>query len=127
MTRGATCTVSDVVPLTPLSVAEIVVVPDAAVVARPEAEIVATFVSDEAHTACVVRFCVVPSEYVPVAVNCCVAPSATAGALGVTAIELRVGMATDTVTAGEAAPRLPLSSAARASRAAVPVPLTVQA
>ena len=42
-----------------------------------------------------VRFCVLPSEYVPVAVNCCVVPLANgAGFAGVTAIETRVAFVT---------------------------------
>ena len=36
-----------------------------------------------------VSVCVVPSEYVPVAVNCCVSPLATFGKLGVIAIDCK--------------------------------------
>src|ERR1700722_16607898 len=37
-----------------------------------------------------VRFCVVPSEKVPMAVNCCVVPLANVAVLGLIAIETRV-------------------------------------
>src|SRR5262245_13333501 len=127
MTSGCTCAVSVVVPLTAPRVAEIVVVPDATAVARPEPLIVATAELDDAHVTCDVTFCMLPSEYVPVAVNCWVAPTETVGEVGVTAIELNVGAVMVTPTAVDAAPRLPLSSAARASKLAVPDPLTVQA
>ena len=39
-------------------------------VARPAALIVATVTAEEPHVAVLVRFCVVPSLNVPVAVNC---------------------------------------------------------
>jgi hypothetical protein len=126
MLSGSTCAVSVVLPLTPPKVAEMVVVPAAAVVARPVAPIVATFAFEEVQVTCVVRSCVVASEYVPVAVNCCVAPTDTVGATGVTAMELSVGAAMVTFTAADAAPTLPLSSAARARRVAGPDPVTFQ-
>ena len=68
-------------------VALIVEVPTFSVVARPPALIVATVVVPEAHTTLPVRFCVVLSLNVPVAVNCCVFPAATDGLAGVTAID----------------------------------------
>ena len=72
--RAAGVTVSTVEPLTPLSVALIVEVPGATPVARPAAVIVATGGVAEAQVTWLVRFCVVLSVKVPVAVNCCVAP-----------------------------------------------------
>ena len=67
-------TVSAVVLETPPNVAVMVVVPGFAPAASPfEPDvllIVAALVLDDAQVTEVVIFCVVPSEYVPVAVNC---------------------------------------------------------
>ena len=60
------------------------------VVNMPVLLIDASVVSEELHTTEVVRSCFVPFEYVPVAVNCCVAPEAMIGFAGVTAMEERV-------------------------------------
>jgi hypothetical protein len=60
-------------------------------VARPPLT-VATEPADEIHVAVAVRFCVVPSLYVPVAVNCSVYPAATDAMFGVTAIEVSTGV-----------------------------------
>lgn len=68
--------------------------PAAMEVARPEAEIVATVVVDEVQVTELVRFCALASEYVPVAVNCCVAPWTIAGLEGVTAIDASVAAET---------------------------------
>lgn len=54
---------------TPLWVALTVVVPPVSPVAKPVAVIVATAVLEELHVAELVRFCVLPSLNVPVAVN----------------------------------------------------------
>jgi hypothetical protein len=64
---GLTVTVG-LVPVIVPDVAVNVTVPAATPVATPEAEIVAMLVLDELHVAEFVRFCVEPSEYVPVAV-----------------------------------------------------------
>jgi len=82
-----------VLPLTELSVAEIVVVPVATAVANPPAFTDATPVFDDTHATWLVRLCVLESEYVPVAVNCCVPPTVTVGFAGVTAIDVSVGVA----------------------------------
>jgi hypothetical protein len=63
----------------------IVAVPTLTVVASPVALMVATFVFEEVQVAALVRFCVEPSPYVPVAVNCCGVPIGTEGLAGVTA------------------------------------------
>jgi hypothetical protein len=68
-------------------VAEIAEVPTPAPVANPAALIVAVAVFDELQVAVLVRFWVVPSLKVPVAVNCCVAPLVIDGFAGVTAID----------------------------------------
>ena len=59
--------------------------------ASPLALIVATDEADELQLTSLVMSCVVPLEYVPVAVNCCVAPVKAVGLAGVTAIEVNTG------------------------------------
>ncbi len=70
-------------------VAVIVVAPAATADARPEPLMVAMFVADDDQLA-VVRVALWPSLYVPVAVNCCVAPWVTDGLLGDTDNEVNV-------------------------------------
>jgi len=73
------------------SVALICVVPTATAVANPVlAPIVANPVFDETHVTVVVMSLVELSLYVPVAVNCCVFPTAIDGPAGVTAIDCSV-------------------------------------
>ena len=67
------------------------------VVTRPVLPIGASVVSEELHATEVVRSCFVPFEYVPVAVNCSVAPGAMLGLAGVIVIE-------ESVTAGALVP-----------------------
>jgi hypothetical protein len=69
----------------PAAVAVMFVLPVATAVAKPLAAIVATLVLDEVHVAELVRSFVLLSEYIPVAVNCCVAPAAIDAEAGVTA------------------------------------------
>jgi hypothetical protein len=83
----AAVTVRVVEPFTVPEAALMDEVPTAAPVARPAAVIVAVAVFDELHVAVLVRFWVVPSLNVPVAVNCCVVPFTTEGFAGVTAID----------------------------------------
>ena len=83
-TRAADVTVSDALPLTPDDVALMVVEPTAMLVAMPVLEMVATLVFDELQVAELVRFLVLPSLYLPVAVNCWPTPAATEGVPGVT-------------------------------------------
>ena len=68
-------TVNVVLPVIPLSVAEMLVLPALTAVASPALVMVATPVLEEAQVTELVRFWVLASEYVPVAVNCCVAPT----------------------------------------------------
>jgi hypothetical protein len=84
-------TVSKVAPLTPPTAAVIVVGPGVRVVAAPVALIVATVVADELHVAVAVKSAVVPSLYVPLAVNCCGVPFTTEGFAGVTARDVSTG------------------------------------
>jgi hypothetical protein len=85
-------TVSVVVPEMLPDVAIMVDVPAATPVASPVFDIVALLAFDELHVAEPVIFCVVLSEYVPVAVNCCVALVVMLGLAGVTAIDTSVAV-----------------------------------
>jgi hypothetical protein len=78
----------------PLKVAMMVVLPDPMPVANPVEEMVATLVELEDQVATPVRSVVVPSEFVPVAVNCWVAPTLIEAPVGVTAIERSVAEVT---------------------------------
>jgi hypothetical protein len=96
VTNAAGVTVSVVVPLTEPALAVIWAVPAPVLLANPAVPppvlIVPTPGVSELHSTVPVMFCVLPSVYVPVAVNCSVVPSAITGIAGVTA--------TDTSTAG---------------------------
>jgi hypothetical protein len=70
--------------------AVMVAVPAATAVASPLLSTIATGVLDEAQVTCVVISWVVPSAYVPEAVNCPVFPAGTLGLAGVTDTEDRV-------------------------------------
>src|SRR5579859_8298930 len=83
-------TVNEVEPVTALKVAEIVVVPGPAAVASPVlAPTVATPALLDLQVALVVRFCVLPSLYVPVALNCSLEPKTMLGLEGEMAMEVR--------------------------------------
>jgi hypothetical protein len=73
--------------------------PAATPVTIPALDTVAIAVFDEAHAACDVTVCVVPSDIVAVAVNCAVAP--VAGAVPVTAMLLTVGEGADELDSRE--------------------------
>jgi hypothetical protein len=90
----AAVTVSTVEPLIAPDVALIVEVPTPAPVARPAVVIVAVEVVPELHVTVLVKFCVLPSLNVPVAVNCWVAPLVIEGFAGVTAIDCSVAAVT---------------------------------
>ena len=89
-TRVAAVTVSEVDPTTEPDVADIEGDPLDTACARPVLLIVAAAV-DEAHVTWFVKFCVLPSLYVPVAVYCKFDPAAMLWFAGVTAIDARVG------------------------------------
>lgn len=75
-----------------------VLVPTPAAAASPPVEvIVATEAVPDAQFATDVRINVELSEYVPVAMNCCVVPFAIEGFKGVTAIDVSVGAVTVSV------------------------------
>ena len=82
---SAVVTVSVVEALIVPELACIVVLPVATPVANPVPLIVATTALLELHVTTPVKFCWLPSLYVPVAVNCSVAPFTIDGFAGVTA------------------------------------------
>jgi hypothetical protein len=85
--RIAGVTVRVVFPEILPEVAVMVAVPAPTAVARPLLFTVATDVLDELQVTCVVISWLVPSEYVPEAVNCLVTPTGTLGLAGVTDME----------------------------------------
>jgi hypothetical protein len=90
--------------VTPLETAVISDVPVPTAVAKPAALIVATPGVPEFHTAVLVRFCVVPSLNVPVAVNWSVSPLAIEELGAVIAIDLSVAEPTVKVNEFEFTP-----------------------
>ncbi len=105
-TNTAGPTVRVVLPVTPAKLALISEVPWAAALASPPAVMVATAVFDESHVAELVRFWVLPSEYVPVAVNCCEVPLAIDGLAGLTAIDTNTNIWTGWTLTDSALPAL---------------------
>jgi len=100
-----------------LSVAEAVVEPELAVmvavptpvpVANPLPATVATVIEDEPHVTELVRVCVLPSLYVPVAVNCWLVPFAIVVLEGTIDMETRTGAVTATLAEPVTAPELAL-------------------
>ncbi len=79
-------------PETIPKVAVIVVSPAATVVAKPLLSIVATDELEEVHVTCVVISWVVPSEYMPKAVNCPVMSAGSLEFLGVTDMAIRLAV-----------------------------------
>jgi hypothetical protein len=106
---GITLTAATGLPPVTLRVVDSVTLPDVAMIivepatlpekANPAPLIVATSADDELQVTDVVRFCVVLSEYVPVAVNCCVVPVGMLIFAGVTLMDTSFGAVTARVTA----------------------------
>jgi hypothetical protein len=111
-TSVAEVTVNVVDPDVLPNVAVIVVEPAAFEVASPLVMeptallIDATPTADEFQVASAVISCVVLSENVPVAVNCCVVPSAMLGLVGVIAMDTSVAVVTVTVVDPDVPPEL---------------------
>lgn len=106
------------------SVAVICDVPMPSPVARPVLPpIVAADIVPDAHVALLVRFCVLPSLKVPVAVNCYVSPFAIVGLPGVTAIDCSTAAVTVSMT-GELT-MLPFAAVISDVPSPSPVPLPV--
>jgi hypothetical protein len=107
-------------------VAVMVVVPAPRAVARPLVSTVATDVLDELQMTCVVISCVVPSEYVPEALNCLVAPVGMLGLAGVTDIDDRIAWVTVKAVFPEMLPEVAVMVVVPAPRAvARPLVFTV--
>jgi hypothetical protein len=95
---GVTVSVWGVLVIVP-DAAVILVEPTASELAKPDPLMLTTLGAEEFHVAVLVKFAVVESVYVPVAVNCCVIPLATEGFVGVTAIEASAAALTANTTA----------------------------
>ncbi len=107
-TRVAEVTVSKVDPEILPDVAEIVVEPVATALASPSEPaallMVPAAMMDDSHVTMVDTSCVVLSENVPVAVNCCCVPVAILGLAGVTARAMSVAEVTVSVVDPEISP-----------------------
>jgi len=88
----------------PFWVAVTLLEPIAAPVARPVVPILTAAGLEEAHVAVFVRFCVLPSLKVPVAVNCTVVPLAIEVLGEVTAIDCSVAAVTVSATVFDVIP-----------------------
>src|SRR6266478_1851567 len=117
-TSVATVTVSVVEPVTLPEVAWMVALPVPAAVASPAVLLLATVALSEVQVTELVRFCVLVSLNVPVAVNCWVVPLGIEGLAGVTAMDTSV--ATVTVSVVE-----PVTLPEVAWMVALPVPAAV--
>lgn len=78
----------------PFSPAVMLLEPVAVPMAKPAALILTAAEFDEAHVAVLVKFCVLPSVNVPIAVNCTVVPLATEELLALMVIDCRVAAVT---------------------------------
>jgi hypothetical protein len=102
----ADSTLSVVLPVTELEVAEIVTEPRARAVANPPPTIDATLVFDEAQVTEEVMSCKLSSENVPVALNCWRVPGNKTASAGVIAIETKIALVTVRVAVEEMLPKL---------------------
>ena len=115
-------------PEIPPKVALMAAVPAATAVARPPVLILATALFDELQVTCVVISWFVPSEYVPVAVNCWMPPTAMLRLAGVTDIEDKIAEVTVRVALPEMLPNLAVMAAVPAATAVTrPLLVTVAA
>ena len=92
--RAGALTVRTALPVIEPDVAVMVVFPVAMPKASPAALTEATAGADEVQATELVMFDVLPSESVPVAVNCCDWPAGTDALAGVTAIDFSTGART---------------------------------
>ena len=114
-----------VFPETP-EVALMVAEPFATAVTRPLPLTVATDGMDEVQKTCLVMSWLVPSEYMPDAVNCWMAPTGTLGLAGVTDMEDRIAEVTVRVVLPGIVPEMAVMVAVPATAAvAKPLRLTV--
>ena len=117
-TSVAGVTVKFADPLMPLEVAVTMAVPTPVLVASPAVLTVNTVVSLELQATVLVRSCVVPSVYVPSAVNCCFVPSANEALPGDTVNETSAAGVTVSVLE-------PVTEPEVAAIAVCPVPMLV--
>jgi len=82
-------TVTVVVPVAEPKLAEIVASPTSTPVTTPLAETIAMLVIEDNHVTVDVRTCVLPSVYVPVAVNCWTVPRASEEFAGAITMDCR--------------------------------------
>ena len=107
--KTADWTFAVVLPATEPEIAEIVTEPRARAVANPPAGIDTTLLFDELQVTEPVISCWLPSENVPVAVNCWSVPMSKTASAGVTAIETKttlVALVTVRVAVAETLPEL---------------------
>lgn len=104
--RPAVWTLTVVLPVTELEVAEIVTEPGARAVANPPPVIDATPLFDETQVTESVMSCELPSENVPIAMNCWSVPRSKTASAGVTAIESKIAFVTVRVAVEEMLPKL---------------------
>jgi len=90
----AAFTVAKVLPLIDPEVAVTVALPMSFAVANPLRVSDITELLEELQETVLVMTCMVPSEKLPVAVNCCEVPRGTSGFAGVTAIDCKVALVT---------------------------------
>jgi len=90
-TIAAAVTDTVVDPLSPEAVAVILAIPSATGESNPVALTAPTFVLEECQVTVEVRICVVPSEYLAVAENCCVWPRGTWASAGLTEMAFNLG------------------------------------
>ena len=76
-TRVGSATISALVPLRDPNVAVIIAVPCILLIASPAVETIATLALEELQVADVVRSLLLPSLYLPIAVNCLAWPAAS--------------------------------------------------
>jgi len=104
--RSAALTVAVAAPLSAPEVAVMLTVPRSLPVTSPLTVIEATLMDDELQTTVPVISCVLLSENVPVAVNCCKVPSGMSALTGVTLMEVRVALVTVRIALWETAPEV---------------------
>jgi hypothetical protein len=124
--KVAGVTVTVVLPMILPEVAVMVTVPAAMLATRPGLFSLATNISDVCQITCEVISRLVPSEYVPVAVNCWLRPTGMLGLTGATAMEDKVAELTVRTVLPETVPEVAVTVVAPAVRAvARPMLLTV--
>jgi hypothetical protein len=110
-TRFFASTVEVTLPVIAPEVAVMVTVPRFLPVASPLTVIEATAAGEELHPTLPVMSCVVLSENVPVAVNCCTVPSGMDTPTGVTLMEVRVALVMVRTALEETLPEAPVALA----------------